>query len=238
MTSARLVSCTMPTANRRAFVPLAVGSFLAQDYPSCELLVLDDGRDPIEDLMPVDDRVRYVRLDRHVSLGAKRNLACAAARGDIIVHWDDDDWSAPWRVSYQVDALAREGAEVCGLDRVFFYDPVAARAWRYAFPRGTRPWVHGASLCYCRSYWARNPFPEVNVGEDTRFVWGPRPGRTVALPDPRFFVGTVHAGNTSPKRTRDPRWESIPSTDIEALMADACEAYRAALTASAVAAAS
>jgi len=40
-------------------------------------------------------------------VGAKRNLACDLANGDIIVHWDDDDWMADWRLSYQVEQLMR-----------------------------------------------------------------------------------------------------------------------------------
>ena len=223
------VSCVMPTADRRRFVPLAISCFLAQDHPSCELLVLDDGHDDVRDLMPDDPQVRYIRLDHELTLGRKRNIACEEARGDIIIHWDDDDWSAPWRVSYQVAALDREHADVCGLDRVLFYDPLSARAWRYVFPRGPRPWVHGATLCYRKSFWATNPFPDVNVGEDTRFVWGPGHARTTALADPRFYVGTVHTGNTSPKRTRDPRWEPIASSDVEALLGEARLAYRDAL---------
>jgi glycosyltransferase involved in cell wall biosynthesis len=224
-----IVSCLMPTADRRSFVPLAVARFLAQDHPSCELVVADDGFDSVADVMPDDARVRYLRLDRKLSLGAKRNLACEAARGDVIVHWDDDDWSAPWRVSYQVATLEREGADVCGLDRVLFYDPRAARAWRYTFPRGARPWVYGATLCYRKALWTVNRFPEVNVGEDTRFVWGARGARVVALADPRCYVGTIHRGNTSPKRTHDPRWEPVAAAEVEALLADACHDYRAAL---------
>jgi hypothetical protein len=43
--------------------------------------------------------------------GEKRNRAAAEARGEIIVHWDDDDWSARWRLRYQVEELvARSGA--------------------------------------------------------------------------------------------------------------------------------
>ena len=37
-----LVSCIMPTADRRRFVPRAVHQFLAQDYPNKELVILDD----------------------------------------------------------------------------------------------------------------------------------------------------------------------------------------------------
>src|SRR4051812_48025167 len=117
-----LVSCIMPTADRRHFVGRAIAQFQRQNYANSELLVLDDGGQWVEDLMPDDPRVRYVRADRRSPIGAKRNRACELARGDVIVHWDDDDWNAPWRVGYQVEQLLTRGADLCGLDRVLFYD--------------------------------------------------------------------------------------------------------------------
>src|SRR6266542_5244313 len=100
-----LVSCIMPTCNRRAFVPRAIAYFLRQDYAECELLVVDDGADAVADLVPADPRVRYLRLPGPRSLGAKRNACVAAARGGLIAHWDDDDWYAPDRLARQVDFL-------------------------------------------------------------------------------------------------------------------------------------
>jgi glycosyltransferase involved in cell wall biosynthesis len=99
---APLASCIMPTANRRRFVPGAIAQFLAQDYNGAELVILDDGDDPVADLIPSHPAIRYVRTPRHRSLGAKRNAACEAARGDVILHWDDDDWYAPHRIRIQV----------------------------------------------------------------------------------------------------------------------------------------
>ena len=49
------VSCLMPTYNRRPFAARAIDAFLAQDYPERELVILDDGEDPIADLVPADD---------------------------------------------------------------------------------------------------------------------------------------------------------------------------------------
>jgi glycosyltransferase involved in cell wall biosynthesis len=214
-----LVSCLMPTANRRAFVPRAIAQFLAQDYASRELLVVDDGEDRVADLVPADPRVRYVALARRTVLGAKRNLACEAARGEILVHWDDDDWSASWRVRYQVEQLVGAGGDVCGLDRVRFYDPAAGQAWEYSYPRGGSPWVYGATLAYTRAFWRRNPFPAIGVGEDSRFVWAPVPKRLVVLDDASWFVATVHGSNTSRKQTRGQRWRTYPVAAIEALIA-------------------
>jgi glycosyltransferase involved in cell wall biosynthesis len=54
-----LVSCIMPTANRRPFLPEAIRLFLGQDYPESELIVLDDGEDAIADLIPDHPRIRF-----------------------------------------------------------------------------------------------------------------------------------------------------------------------------------
>jgi glycosyltransferase involved in cell wall biosynthesis len=130
----RLVSCILPTFNRRRFVAQAIRHFQRQDYTERELIVVDDGTDPVEDLAGGDPRIRYIRLDRRLTVGAKRNLACREARGEIIVHWDDDDWMADWRVSYQVKRLEESRAEICGLDRLWYWQPDAGKAWEYVYP--------------------------------------------------------------------------------------------------------
>lgn len=204
---------------------MAIACFLAQDYPDRELLILDDGEECIEDLVPAGDpRIRYRRVQRRLPLGAKRNLACEEARGEIIAHWDDDDWYAPWRLSCQVRKVLRSGADISGLDRMLFVDLRSPEAWEYAYPPGKQPWVYGATLCYRKGLWQRNPFPEINVGEDTRFVWNAAGARIRALPDNRFYVGTIHGSNTSPKRVRDPCWRSIPLDVVRRVMGSACPA--------------
>jgi hypothetical protein len=47
-------SCIMPTYNRRAFVPGAIG----QDLPHQELVITDAGADALADLVPADARIR------------------------------------------------------------------------------------------------------------------------------------------------------------------------------------
>src|SRR5260370_27892789 len=86
-----LVSCITPTYNRRTFVPRAIEYFHRQDYPNRELVILDDGEDRVADLVPDLPSLRYVALPERLRLGAKRNAAIDASRGEIIVHWDDDD---------------------------------------------------------------------------------------------------------------------------------------------------
>lgn len=212
------VSCVMPTADRGSLALRAIRCFREQDYSARELVVLDDGERPIGDCIPDDPRIRYIRLDRKTTLGAKRNLLCREAAGDVVVHWDDDDWMATWRLTYQVGALVESGADVCGLDRLYFHEPVTGRAWQYVYPARARFWVAGATLCYRKAFWRAHPFPSVDVGEDTRFVWSGDARRMIALADSSFYVATIHAGNTSRKRTDDPRYRPVPEERIRAMM--------------------
>ncbi len=222
-----LISCILPTYNRRRFLPQAIRCFLAQDYAEKELVIVDDGADSVADLVPDDPRIRYFRHEARQAVGAKRNFACREARGDVLVHWDDDDWSAPWRLRYQVEQLLEAKADICGLNRVLFYAPEEQKAWEYIYPHGQRPWVYGASLCYTRAFLQAHPFPEIRVGEDTRFVWADARSKVHALADSRFLVALIHGGNTSPKRTADPRYQPRPISDVERLFGEDAAVYSA-----------
>lgn len=213
-----LVTCIMPTADRRAFVPQAIRYFLRQDYQNRELVVVDDGADPVADLMPSDPRIRYMRLIGKHTIGAKRNEACQAARGQIIVHWDDDDWNASWRVSHQVESLLAAPADLCGVDTLLFCDPGRGQAWRYVYPGGSKPWLAGGTLCYTKAFWRANPFPEISLGEDTRFVWAPAVKKILTLGERLFYVAFIHPGNSSPKRPGALPWHPYSLEEIQKLL--------------------
>lgn len=215
----------MPTANRRHFVALAIQMFLAQDYSDKELLIVDDGEDNVADTIPALAEVRYVRQRSRTPLGSKRNLACEAARGQIILHWDDDDWYAPWRIRYQVDQLRRRNAELCGLNRIFAIDTAAARGWEYVYPWRHLPSICGATLCYLKSFWSAHRFPDVNIGEDTRFVLSARSRRIAILDDNRFFVARIHPENTCPKKVTNRPWQPCSIVDIRFFMGSDWKRY-------------
>jgi len=208
----------MPTRNRRRLAAQAVQWFLRQDYERRELVVLDDGGDGLEALIPADPRVRYHRLDARLPLGAKRNRAVELARGEVIVHWDDDDWMAPDRLSRQVAALRASGADACGAQTLLHYHLPAGQAWLYRYS-GARPWLAGCTLAYRRAAWEAAPFPErTTIGEDTAFVWQLDPERLHAMDDASFLVALIHGANASPKNLRGRQWEPRPLSDVAALM--------------------
>jgi glycosyltransferase involved in cell wall biosynthesis len=214
-----LVTCIMPTRNRRAFAGQAIRYFLRQDYAPAELIVLDNGETAMDDLVPADDRFRYVRVEPGLSLGALRNRACELARGELIAHWDDDDWMAPHRLRLQVGQLLRSGADACGAGELLYYAPLRAEAWSYTPQPGDRPWLAGGTLLYRRALWSRHRFPEIAVGEDSAFVWSLPAERVLALSDRSFYLGVLHGGNTSPKNLADPRWQKRPLDEVAGLLA-------------------
>ena len=219
------VSCIMPTADRRQFIPAAIQLFLAQEYADKELVIVDDGTDRVDDIIPRHSQIRYVSLQERLRLGPKRNLACEVARGDVIVHWDDDDWHASWRLRYQVEALENGNFDMCGVDRVLFVNAEANEAWEYVHPSSSVRWVCGATLCYRKSFWTNHRFPEINLGEDSRFVSSARSARIGVLAENRFFIGRIHRANSSPKRPRNARWQRRPITVVQSLVGSDWEEY-------------
>lgn len=213
-----LVSCIMPTADRIDFIQAAIQYFLQQDYPHKELIILDDGRVPVQHVIPSHPAIRYHYSQDRQTIGAKRNAACALAQGPIIMHWDDDDWAAPTWISTQVRVLEENRADITGLSIVRFFDPQLKQSWQYEYPEGLPAWVGGATLCYRKAFWQRNPFPEINIGEDNAFLWSETPKLIVPHGGYHLYAARVHHGNTSVKRTRDPRFKNIQYHVIEEMM--------------------
>lgn len=205
--AAPLVSCIMPTRNRRSHVPAAIRLFLRQEYERRELVILDDGDDPVRDLVPDDPRIRYVRTNP-MTIGAKRNRGCEEARGELVAHWDDDDWYPTWRLAEQVRALLADGADVCGSSALYFHDATHGRAWEYRYPPNTG-WMAGSTLLYRKAFWQRNVFPETSNGEDSAFVCANVPKVLRDLADPRLCVAGLHERNTATK-PEGSLWQHCP----------------------------
>jgi len=214
----------MPTADRARFVAGSIRMFLAQDYPDKELVIVDDGSSRLDDVIPRESGIRYIRLRCKTTLGIKRNIACDEAHGDMILHWDDDDWYARWRIGYQAQQLASGDADICGLERPLFLDADNLLAWEYRYG-GALPWLCGATLGYTKAFWNNHRFSDTNVGEDTRFVQSAYKARIKALTDERFFVGRIHSANSSPKVTSDIAWQPLQFKVVRDVIGDDWERY-------------
>lgn len=108
-----LVSVVIPAYNCAAYLPRAIESVLAQDYPHLECLVVDDGSR--DDTAAVAGRYApRVRVISQANGGASaaRNTGIAAAAGALIAFLDADDYWHPGKIGKQVALFARHPALV------------------------------------------------------------------------------------------------------------------------------
>jgi len=118
------VSICTPTFNRRPFIPFLKKCFEHQTYPKdrIEWIIIDDGTDPIEDLVKDIEQVKYFYYEEKMLLGKKRNLMHRKCKGDIIIYMDDDDYYPPERVSHAVETLQENPSFlVAGSSEMHFY---------------------------------------------------------------------------------------------------------------------
>lgn len=168
------VSVITPTS-RPENLPRLKEIFYSQDYPHKELIIVEgDG-----------------------SVGAKRNKACEAATGDIIIHFDDDDIYAPDFISQSVAFIRAAKADVTGLSRAYFYQQKPERAWLYDYI-GDQPYVLGSGMCYYRRVWERNRFRNITHGEDRYFL--ANAGIIKAHNYMTGFIQIIHGKNTAAHR--------------------------------------
>ncbi len=198
------ISVIMPTRNRRQFIPQALKYFWHQDYAEKELILIDDGEEKIADLLPRGTgTLRYISISEPCSIGMKRNLGCSFATGEIICHFDDDDYYGPHRLSKQVEPLLRGEAECSGMRMSLLLDARQGTLWtcddcthRQLFKQD----VHYGTLMYRASYWQQGiHFASVNVGEDVRFVHAllAQNARLARIVDPASYIYVLHGTNTT-----------------------------------------
>ncbi len=105
------ISVVTPTFGREGHLEPLLRLFRAQTHPDKELLVYDDSPAPSRALSECrDPQVRYVHDPRRESLGAKRNRLVREAKGEILMHFDDDDYYAPDYLARTVEAMGAADA--------------------------------------------------------------------------------------------------------------------------------
>lgn len=208
------ISCIMPTTcARRAFIPRAVECYLSQTWKETELVVVDDGETSVIDLFDAVPNLVYVRFPVRSKIGRKRNIANEHAAGDVIAHWDDDDWYSPERLESQSRLLAGTGKAVTGYRDMLFWD--GSRAFEY---KGAENYACGTSLMYRKNYWAAHRFPDVQRGEDSFMVY--RTGTELITESGRgMIVASIHMGNTAERDSSS--FPEIKESDLPELFLQA-----------------
>jgi glycosyltransferase involved in cell wall biosynthesis len=191
----------MPTRDRADLVLHAVELFRRQDYAARELIIVDDGLDDLGARLPDDPQIRLLRVPRGETIGAKRNRACAAARGEVIAQWDDDDWYGPRRLTAQVAPLLAGSADITALRTPAFLDLERWRFWAVSDALHRRLFVqdvHGGTLVFRRTVWERLArYPHRSLAEDAAFLSHAlaRGARLTRISGEGHFIYVRHGAN-------------------------------------------
>ena len=115
------ISAVIPTFNRARQVQAALKSVLAQTYPDCEAIVVDDGstdgtgtvlQEIIRQQGKDGRQIRYF-FQHNQGQSAARNKGTSEARGEWVAFLDSDDVWLPEKLEWQVRAIERFKEESC-----------------------------------------------------------------------------------------------------------------------------
>lgn len=170
-----LVSVIIPTFERPQFLVKALELVQRQDYPNLEVIVVDDGRvsqaeNPEMAAALSAPNVRYVHLPERRSIGAKRNLAVELARGEVVVHWDDDDYFREHRISAQVAPIIRGEVDMTVLEHHYYF---VLPTQTFLTVRRASSWgPHFGTFVFRRSLFAVDGirYPDNSLAEDYAFA--------------------------------------------------------------------
>jgi hypothetical protein len=199
------ISIITVTKDRRKFMALAVYCYLLQSYPEDKLewVIVDDGKDPIEDVLIGIPNVTYVRCETEMSISAKRNLGVEKAMYDIIVNLDDDDVYPENSVLHRVAMMLKDPAKECAFcTTIPCYDITKYTSFMNVPPM-TLPMaerVSEATMIFTRKFWEGNKFDEnVKIAEGDAFIRG-REQMCRELSPQEVIVSLVHPKNTSARK--------------------------------------
>jgi len=178
-----------------------------QDYPKnkIEVLVANDSTDDTaEKLLTLKDKLPNLRVfnfEGKNSNGIKRQWLIDRSDGDILIHFDDDDYYFPTRISDAVFGLQRSPRLIAGHSTLYI--------WHMHSQKMTQsgPWGPNHACCgsfaYKKEYIRSHKFSDVNQG--------PEPGFTNKFTEPmvqlnhlKSMICIDHGKNTVKKRMGKP----------------------------------
>lgn len=126
-----LVTIGIPCFNAERWLAQAVESALAQTWPACEVIVVDDGSADrsLEVARGFGEKVRVFQCD-HRGGNHARNIALHEARGEWVQFLDADDYLEPEKIAQQF-AETREGADADAIYSPYWFERYGEPAERW-----------------------------------------------------------------------------------------------------------
>lgn len=114
-----MISCLCITYSRVDLLEEAIESFLRQTYKGAkELIIINDCEDQV--LHFDHPEVFILNIPRRVNtVGEKRDMSIALAKGNYFLHWDDDDICLPHRIEFSLNKLKENNLDYYKLNQAF-----------------------------------------------------------------------------------------------------------------------
>lgn len=206
-----LVSIVIPVYNGTNYMREAINSGLAQTYPACEVIVVNDGsRDNGETdaiARSYGDRIRYFTKENG-GVATAVNLGIREMRGEYFSWLSHDDYYYPDKVAKQIDALRRHGDMRAivhsNFDFVRMPDPSTTRNDFLRFHRESSVTnsnyapiflsIHGCSILVHKSHFDRVGLydTEKTTTQDSWFLFHVMRGQRSVFVRDSLFVARQH----------------------------------------------
>ncbi len=109
---APLVSVIVATFDRPLLLEESLAAIERQEYPSIEVIVVDDGGADVGAVVARHPRARLIDLPVNRGPAAARNRGLREAAGSLAMFFDDDDEMFPDHIAALVRAIERSGLDV------------------------------------------------------------------------------------------------------------------------------
>lgn len=105
-----LVSIVIPFYNTEKHIEQCLNSVINQFYKNLEIICVDDCSDDksteiVEKYAQTDNRIKIIKHQNNMGVGAARNTGLNNAKGEYIFFIDSNDWIEPYCINQTVDKL-------------------------------------------------------------------------------------------------------------------------------------
>jgi hypothetical protein len=192
-----LVSIITPTYNRSNLFKVALFVWNSLTYQNREWIIVDDGDEPLN--LPEDSRIIYLKLDKQLNIGLKRNIAIENSNGDYILCMDDDDFYPANIIEHRLLTLGNVDCSYCSTIACYnIYKNISFINSPSIYDRPDKR-VSEATLFFKRGFWLERGFPiEKHLGEGEEFIEG-RYDRCKELDWSGIIISLIHTNNISGK---------------------------------------
>ena len=192
------VSIIIPTENRTHLLPDIIDCFNRQTWTNKELLILDntlDGKNAIAQLQRKYPNASLWHINEKCSIGSKRNQLIQKASGELIAHFDDDDYYAPTYIETLARILIHSNADLVKLSGWFCFHEASNTLGYWDTRRKDLPHTiftgndkptpqedeftkssyysfltgYGFSYIFRKKIWTDSGFNDISHGEDSTF---------------------------------------------------------------------